>query len=174
MYKHPNKMALQKHQHLLGVARALFFQSNLSRCFWNYAIVHAAHLINGLLAPFLNNFSPYEVLLQSLLDLENLKAFGCLAYASNLTSHRKKSDARVRKCVFIGFHHGIKGYLLFDLNTKQIFISRNVIFYEYIFPYLESTITQHYISISQNVTCLDNKVLPPSLAHFFDEISPTL
>ena len=65
-----------KHQHLLGVARALMVQSNLPRCFWNYAVSHAAHLINRLPTPFLHNLNPYEALFYSHMICLN---YECLA-----------------------------------------------------------------------------------------------
>lgn len=36
---------------------------------------------------------------------------------------------------FLGFKPGVKGYILFDLKTRTVFISRNAIFYESNFPY---------------------------------------
>ena len=131
-----NEVVEHKHQHLLGVARALIFQSNLLKCFWNYVVSHVAHLINRLPTPFLHDLSPYEALFHFHPNLSHLRVFGCLAYASTITSHRKKLDPRARKCMFLGFHPGTKGFLLFDLSTRQIFVSRDVVFYENDFPYV--------------------------------------
>lgn len=36
---------------------------------------------------------------------------------------------------FQGFKPGTKGYILYDLQIHSVFISRNTIFYEHIFPY---------------------------------------
>jgi len=40
-----------------------------------------------------------------------------------------------KKCVLLGYTFGIKGYKLYDLHTKQIFHSRDVVFNEQIFPF---------------------------------------
>lgn len=37
--------------------------------------------------------------------------------------------------VLLGYKNGIKGYIILDIKNREIFISRNVIFYEDIFPY---------------------------------------
>lgn len=37
--------------------------------------------------------------------------------------------------MFLGYPHGIKGYKLYDLNTRQVFVSRDVVFHEVVFPY---------------------------------------
>ncbi|GAU51097.1 hypothetical protein TSUD_185270 [Trifolium subterraneum] len=46
-----------------------------------------------------------------------------------------KLAPRARKCVFLGYKAGMKGVVLFDLNNRNIFISRNVTHHETLFPY---------------------------------------
>lgn len=51
----------------------------------------------------------------------------------------KKLDPRSRKYVSLGFKYSTKGFILIDLNTKEIYVSRNVIFYKGHFPFITST-----------------------------------
>jgi hypothetical protein len=138
----------RKHQHILKVGRALLYQSNLPKSFWSYAVVHAVFIINKIPTPILQNRSPHELMHGALPDLQILKVFGSLVYASTLQNNRTKLDPRGRKCIFLGYKQGVKGTILFDLNTKDIFISRNVTHYEHILPYQSNSFkfTWHYHS----------------------------
>jgi len=126
-----NSVVERKHQHILNVACGLMFQSNLPKVFWSYAILHAVHLINRLLSHVIHNQSPFEILYGDKPDLSNLKIFGCICFASTLEHNRSKLDPRARKCIFLGLKKGNKGYMLIDVNNREIFISKNVIFHEH-------------------------------------------
>ena len=64
-----------------------------------------------------------------------MHVFGCLAFASTLSAHCTKFKPQARACVFIGYPMGMKAYKLYDIQAKQVFISRDVIFHEHVFPF---------------------------------------
>ena len=55
-----------------------------------------------------------------------------------MENNRTKFDPRARKGVFIGYKTGVKGYIVLDIKTGEIFINRNVIVYEHVFPYVNN------------------------------------
>ncbi|XP_075659220.1 uncharacterized protein LOC142629121 [Castanea sativa] len=54
---------------------------------------------------------------------------------ADLWHFRNKFAPRAKKCVFLGYPSGIKGYKVMDLDNNSISVSRDVIFYENIFPF---------------------------------------
>ena len=46
------------------------------------------------------------------------------------SGEHSKLDSKPRKCVFLGFEKGVKGYKLWDLISKKMVTSRDVIFDE--------------------------------------------
>jgi hypothetical protein len=154
----------RKHQHILNVGRALLFQSNLPKYFWSYAVLHATYLINRINTPILQGKSPYEILFNTLPDLSIIKVFGSLAYASTLHVNRTKLSPRGRKCIYLGHKQGVKGTILFDLQTKEIFLSRNVTHHDHILPYItQSSIPKwNYYTSSQPSAISPSKLSNPT------------
>jgi len=66
-------------------------------------------------------------------NFQNLRIFGCLCFSSTIENNINKLDPKAKKCIFLGFKNGTKGYVVIDTNTREIFVSRNVVFHEHIF-----------------------------------------
>ena len=130
-----NGLVERKHRTLLNVARSLRFHAALPLNFWGDCLLTAAYLINRTPSPLLKNKSPYEVLFNELPDYSLLKTFGCLCYATSLPHPTDKFAQRAVKGVFLGYPFAKKGYKVLNLNTRKVFLSRDVKFFETIFPF---------------------------------------
>ncbi|RDX93477.1 TMV resistance protein N, partial [Mucuna pruriens] len=121
LYPQQNSIIERKHNHILNVTRALLFQAHLPKNFLSFAITYAIHLINKFPTP--KQKSPFEMLHQIPPTFLDLKVFDCLCFASTL-DQRGKLDSRSCKCIFLGFKYSTKGYMIFDLGSREIQISQ--------------------------------------------------
>lgn len=127
-----------KHRHILNVARALRFQATLPIEFWGECVLNAAYLINQTPSQVLKGKTPFEILYDKPPSFKHLRVFGCLAYAHNLDHKGDKFESRSRRCAFVGYPYGKKGWRLYDLDKKIFFTSRDVVFCESTFPFSQS------------------------------------
>ncbi|GKC90760.1 cysteine-rich receptor-like protein kinase 8 [Tanacetum coccineum] len=157
----------RKHRHLLEVARALRFHAHLPLKFWGDCVLTAAYMINRYPSLVLKFKTPYELLLNEVPTNDHLRVFGCLAMASNPSRTTDKFAERGVPCLFIGYPLHQKGYKLYNLQTHSVFVSRDVVFYEHVFPFSASTMLplMHPLPFSNagnNTTWFDDFVLPTS------------
>ena len=125
----------RKHQCILNIARALLLQSYLPSKYWGFVVAHAVFIMNRVPSNAIQGEIPYKLAYNELPDLSSFKVFGSLCFATTQDCHKSKLDHRARKCVFLGFRQGMKGYVVLDLHTFTITVSRHVQFEETIFPY---------------------------------------
>lgn len=61
-----------------------------------------------------------------------------MCYNSTSTKQRHKFSPRAKSCTFLGYPNGFKYYKLLNLESDTVFISRNVVFHESLFPFADS------------------------------------
>ncbi|XP_031265563.1 uncharacterized protein LOC116123984 [Pistacia vera] len=133
-----NRVVERKHRHIIAVARALKFQSNIRNHLWGYCVQIAVYLINRFPSSVLKDISPFERFFGHPPSLDHIKVFSCLAYATILTPKDKLSP-RSTPCVFLGYSLTQNGYFLYDISSHKSFVTRDVLFHETIFPFTWST-----------------------------------
>ncbi|XP_075098999.1 uncharacterized protein LOC142175892 [Nicotiana tabacum] len=78
--------------------------------------------------------SLYEMLHGKQSSISHLRVIGCLCFATNLIKH-DKFKPRAMRSVLLAYAAHQKGYMLLDLEHSVFFISRDIVFYEDLFPF---------------------------------------
>ena len=125
-----NRRVERKHILILNVARALRFQAHLPIEYWGECVKAAVYLMNRTPSQLLDGKTPFEKLYGREPSVRHLRVFGCLAYAHNINHAGDKFAPKSRRCVFLGYPSRKKGWLLYDLEKRVIFHSRDVVFSE--------------------------------------------
>ena len=74
--------------------------------------------------------TPVELWSGKKLDVSHFKVFGCMAYAHVHDAERRKLDMKAEKLRFAGYSLQSKGYRLYNEETGQILIRRDIVFNE--------------------------------------------
>ncbi|KAJ0837837.1 putative RNA-directed DNA polymerase [Helianthus annuus] len=108
-------------------------------------------LLNLLRTPssILNGKTPYELLFGFEPSLDHLRTFGCLCF-STVLNNPDKFESHAEKCVFLGYSPFKKGYKLWSLDQRKILFSRDVKFFETIFPFKDNKLLNEDLSINDN------------------------
>nr|CAN76821.1 hypothetical protein VITISV_017285 [Vitis vinifera] len=125
-----NGVSERKNRTILNMVRSLLARGKIPKSFWPEAINWSIHVLNKSLTFSVQNMTPEEAWSGRKPVVNHFKIFGCIAYAHVPNEKRKKLDDKGEKCVFLGVSKASKAYKLFNLLTKKIVTTRDVIFDE--------------------------------------------
>ena len=103
--------------------------------FWDEAFLTATHLINLLPSKVINYQTPFEKLFLEKPNYNSLHIFGCAVWPNLRPYNSRKLAFRSTRCVFLGYSSMHKGYKCLEPSTGRVYISRDVVFDESIFPF---------------------------------------
>ncbi|GJX71810.1 ribonuclease H-like domain-containing protein [Tanacetum coccineum] len=132
-------------------------QGGIPLSFLSDCVLTAVYLINRLPSSILKSKSPFFLVYGREPNLSHLRSFGCLCYAA-IVKGSDKFSSKSEKCVLIGYASGKKAYKLLSLENRNVFYSREVKFYETVFPY----------KMNIKTACDLNHVLGVTELNFFD------
>ena len=125
-----NGVAERKNKHIPEVARALMAKKNMPHCYWAEAVSTAIYIMNRTPTVVVHDVTPEEKFSSKKPDLSHLKVFGCIAYVHVPDELQTKLNPKAEKCVFIGYSLEKKGYKCYNPVTRQVRVSRDVVFDE--------------------------------------------
>ncbi|KAH9752597.1 hypothetical protein KPL71_014753 [Citrus sinensis] len=125
-----NGVAERMNRTLTERIRAMLRIAGLPNSFWAEAAKIACYIVNRSPSTAIGLKTVMEMWTGKPADYSYLHAFGCLVYVMYNVQERTKLDAKSRRCIFLGYADGVKGYRLWDPTAHKIVISRDVIFVE--------------------------------------------
>lgn len=135
--------------------------------YWDEAYLAATYLINRTRTKVLDFSTPLERLFSEQPDYSMLRIFWCACWPKLKPYNTHKLAFRSLRCLFLGYSSLHKGFKCQDVSTRRIYISRDVIFNENIFPFSELHDNAGATLRSQ----ID--LLPPHLHNFSTPMSMT-
>lgn len=123
-----NGVAERKNRTLQEMVRVMLYAKNLSKRLWAEAVNTTCHIINRVYLRPGTSSTPYEILKGKKPNLKYFHVFGCVCYILNVKEHLSKFDARSDKGMFLGYALNSQAYRVYNLKTKTIQESMNVVF----------------------------------------------
>ena len=87
----------------------------------------ACYLANRSPSSALEDKSPQEVWTVKKPSLSHLRVFGCDAYAHVPKEKRTKLDSKSKRCIFIGYKDGLKGYKISNPERGKVVYNQDVL-----------------------------------------------
>jgi len=88
------------------------------------------YLVNRAPSSTLDENTPHEVCTSKKPSLTDLMVFACDAYVHVPKENKSNLDKKDRKCIFIGYKYGLKGYNLWNPKNEKAVYSQDVVFRE--------------------------------------------
>jgi hypothetical protein len=85
--------------------------------------------------------APNTILGCDSLNIDRLHPFGCLVWYKVPEANRKKLDPKGRQSILLSYLSDGNGFRLWDLQSKSVVKSRDVLFSDTIFPYSNTLAT---------------------------------
>jgi hypothetical protein len=95
----------------------------------------AVYLINHTPTKLLSYDTPLHRLLGATTDYSSLRVFGCACWPNLRPYNSHKLQLHSTRCVFLGYSNMHKGFKCIDIPSGHIYIFRDVIFDESVFPF---------------------------------------
>jgi hypothetical protein len=114
-------------QMVVGMARALLKQREMTVVLWGETVVMIVYILNRSPTKTLNGMTSYEAWHGCKPVVSHLRVFSCLTFAKEL-GHIGKLDDKSTSGVFIGYTGGSKAYRILDPGTQCVRMTCNVVF----------------------------------------------
>lgn len=112
------------------MVRSMFKAKNLLKTFWAEVVCCVCYILNWSPTRTVWGMIPEEAWRGYKPHVGHFGIFGCISYSHILDVLRKKLDDKEVRCIFVSYSEESKAYKLYNLETKNLVISRGVKFLE--------------------------------------------
>ena len=110
--------------------RAMLKTVGLPKTYWVEITKIACYIINRSSSTTIEMKTSLEMWIGKPTNYSSLHIFGCPTYMMYNDQKRTKLDPKSKKCIFLGYLDGVKGYHLWDSSTHNVIINKDVTFIE--------------------------------------------
>jgi hypothetical protein len=125
-----NGIAERANRTIFESARTMMAHCKLPKEFWGDAVLYGIHIRNRCLTTADKKKTPFELWTGMRANVGHIRVFGCDAYMHIKDSDRTKLDYKSVNCIMLGFSEYYNGYKLFNISTRKVCYSRDVVFTE--------------------------------------------
>jgi histone deacetylase 1/2 len=127
---------------------ALLANASMPLKYWDQAFLAAAYLINRTPSKVIDFDTPVHKLFAKQPDYSSMRVFGCACWPHLRLYNAHKLQYRSKSCVFLGYSNMHKGFKCLDVSEDRIYIYRDLLFDENLFPFseLHSNVGTHFRS----------------------------
>ena len=115
-----NGVAERMNRTFLERTRAMLKTARLPKFFWAEAVKTASNVINRSPSTAIDLRTAMEMWNGKPVTYSSLHVFGCPAYAVYKSQERTKLDPKSRRCIFLGYADGVKGYRLWAVSYTHL------------------------------------------------------
>jgi hypothetical protein len=126
-----NGVSERYNRSIVEKARCLLFDAHLPKSFWAEAVNTTVYMKNRSPAAGLDsNSTPYEMWTGRKPNVSHLRIFGSPVMVHIPKEKRRKWDKKAGKMYLVGYSDNIKGYRLYDPESRKIIVARDVVVME--------------------------------------------
>ncbi|KAI5316393.1 hypothetical protein L3X38_036100 [Prunus dulcis] len=125
-----NGVAERKNRTIMNMVRSMLSGKHIPKTFWPEAVNWTVHILNRSPTLAVRSKTPEEAWSGVKPSMGHFRIFGCISHVPVPDQRRIKLDNKSLKCIFFGVSDESKAYRLFDLISKKIIVSRDVVFKE--------------------------------------------
>jgi len=121
-----NGVSERKNRTVMEMARSMLKEKGMPKIFWAEAVYIVVYILNRCPTKAVKDKTPIEAWSVRKPSAKHLRVFGSICYIHVPDQRRHKLEDKTIRGIFLGYSTQSKGYRVYNLQTKELVISRDV------------------------------------------------